>query len=352
MEQKPKNEMERHLTLKNERGDVLEVLIRPYRPGDEHAMLCCIWDEYKDTYFKRDFYSPSYLANQAQNGSIRFYVADTCDDGVAGMMILKQFAPEESMCEIASQIFRKKYRGYHMSMPFFEYAMSILEHDDYSSVYCLPVLFHDITQRAMEKLGLHATGFIMNVFDMDNIVHSYDNGRNEKHSQGIQVKAHRKKDVGIIYIPAEHWMFVEEMYKTLGVTYRIIDCKPGIMEKIPEKSVLSYKEDSVQHNLEIRIHIAGQDLKQKICELHEAFPLRGKQTAGIFLNCSDLNAVWAYETLRKLGYFFTGMRPLCGKNEYMVLHNPGDVKIVFEDYHVNTEFARLLSYVKECYVKR
>jgi hypothetical protein len=147
-------------------------------------------------------------------------------------------------------------------------------------------------------------------------------------------------------------MFVGELYRKLGVDCRIKEGKSGITENIPEESVISYKQDGVQHSLEIRIHVAGQDLKQKIRELHEVFPLKEKQTSGIFLNCSDANAVWAYETLRKLGYFFTGMRPLCSENEYMVMHNPGAVKIAFDDYHVNEEFARLFDYVKACYEER
>jgi hypothetical protein len=311
-------------------------------------MIACIWSEYKDTYFKREFYDPAYLAKHAKDGSIRFFVAETKDHSIAGMMILKQFAPEETMCEIASQIFRKKYRGYRLSRPFFEYAMDILENDDYSAAYCLPVLFHDISQRAMQRLGLHATGVILNVFDVECIVHSYDNGRNRKHSQGIQVKALKKKDAGTIYIPAEHRMFVGELYKDLGVSFQISDSKSDIAEK----SRITYREDCAQHSLEIRIHTVGLDLEQRLTELHETFPLKEKQTAGVFLNCSDPNAVWAYELLRKHGYFFTGMRPLCGENEYMVLHNPGDVKIFFEDYHVNEDFARLLEYVKVCYVER
>jgi hypothetical protein len=347
--------MERPLTLRNETGDVLKVLIRPYRPGDEQAMIACIWNEYKDTYFKKEFYDPAYLAKHAQDGSIRFFVAETKNHGSVGMMILKQFAPEETMCEIASQIFRKKYRGYRLSTPFFEYAMDILEHEDYSAAYCLPVLFHDISQRAMRRLGLHAAGVILNVFDVECIVHSYDNGRNRKHSQGIQVKALKKKEAGTIYIPTEHTRFAEDLYKNLGVSVQISDSKPDIVEtggKIPEKSVITYREDCVQHNLEIRVQTVGLDLEQRLTELHETFPLKEKQTAGVFLNCSDSNAVWAYELLRKCGYFFTGMRPLCGENEYMVLHNPGDVEIFFEDYHVNDDFARLLEYVKVCYAER
>jgi hypothetical protein len=36
----------------------------------------------------------------------------------------------------------------------------------------------------------------------------------------------------------------------------------------------------------------------------------------------------------------------------MVLHNPGVVRILFDDYHVNEEFSALLDYVKVCYAER
>jgi hypothetical protein len=355
MEQKKGNVLIRPLTLKNDRGDVLDVIIHPYRPGDEYGMLDCIRDEYGDTYYKRDFYNPLSFAKQEEKGNMRFFVAESRDDGIVGMLLLKQYRPEDNICEIASQIFRKKYRGYHLAMPFFEYAIDILKNEDYSSAYCLPVMFHDITQRSMRRLGFHATGIILNVFDVDHIVHSYDNGRNHKHSHGIQVMALGQKDAGTIYVPAKHQQFVGEIYRKLGVSCRLSDRRPDMVEigeRIPEKSIISFKEDAIQKNLEICIHRAGLDLKQCIQELHDVFPLQGKQTAGIFLNCTDIGAVWAYELLNRMGYFFSGMRPLCGSNEYMVLHNPGEVEIMFKDYRTIDEFDWLLDYVETCYLER
>jgi N-acetylglutamate synthase-like GNAT family acetyltransferase len=346
--------MERPLILRNECDDVIEVIIRPYRPGDEDAMLECIRDEYGDTYYKRDFYNTDYFARHEREGDMRFFVAEEGQDGIIGMMLLKQYMPE-NICEIASQMVRKRYRGYRLSMPFFEYAMDILRNEHYSAIYCLPVMFHDITQRSMRRLGFHATGVILNVFDVDRIVHSYDNGRNHKHSHGIQVKALRKKDAGIIYIPSKHGLFVDEIYRNLGVSCQISHNKPGFFRmkgKMPDESVIAFNEDYMQNSLEIRIHAVGYDLKQRIKELHEIFPLKGKQTAGVFLNCTDSNAVWAYEILSRMGYFFSGMRPLCGQNEYMVLHNPGEVKIAFKDYRTNDEFKKLINYVEVCCLER
>lgn len=337
----------RKLHLTNPEGRKLFVTLRVYRPGDEEGMIACIRDEYGDTYFKRDFYHPSYLRAEAESGHITFLVAETAEDGIAGMLILKEFAPQESMCEIASQIFRKKYRGYRLAMPFFEYGIEILLSREYSAAYCLPVVFHDTTQRLLYRLGLRATGFVLNVFDTEHIVHSYWNGRNSKHSQGIQIRAVEKQDVGKVYIPTEHRRFCSRIYESLGVAYRIA-AERELKEilSIPPVCEMSYKQDEVQSSLEIRIQHVGAGLTERMEMLHKKFPFREKQTANVFLNISDRNAVWAYHALAEMGYFFTGLKPLCSQNEYMVLHNAGEVKVYWEDYRLTEEFSDIARYIK------
>ncbi|MGN1148862.1 MAG: hypothetical protein ACI4TB_10585, partial [Lachnospiraceae bacterium] len=195
------------MQLTNAEGRKLTVILREYRPGDEEGMIACIRDEYQDTYFKKEFYCPGYFRKEADSRYTRFLVAQTRAGKIAGMMILKEFAPEEEMCEIASQIFRKKYRGYGLAMTFFEYGMEILLAGEYSAAYCRPVLFHDTTQRLLYRLGLRATGLILNYFDMERITHSYQNGRNTKHSMGIQIRAVNRREAGTVYVPSEHQAF-------------------------------------------------------------------------------------------------------------------------------------------------
>lgn len=336
----------RRLHLTNTEGRKLSVTLRGYRPGDEEGMIACIRDEYGETYFKRNFYQPDFLKKEAESGHITFLVAETGEDGIAGMLILKEFAPQESMCEIASQIFRKKYRGYGLAMPFFEYGMEILLSRDYSAAYCLPVVFHDTTQRLLYRLGMRATGFVLNVFDMAKTTHSYHNGRNSKHSQGIQIKAAGKRNAGVLYIPREHQMLCKKIYEELGVDF-CIEEENGIQRAaIPPVTVLSYKQEEQHGSMEICISRIGLDLPERMEELHRRYPLKDRQTANVFLNISDINAVWAYHVLTETGYFFTGLKPLCSGNEYMVMHNSGEVEIYFEDYVVSREFASLMDYIK------
>lgn len=115
---------------------------------------------------------------------------------------------------------------------------------------------------------------------------------------------------------------------------------------------MTYKNDDLQGNLEIRIQRAGQDLPDRMRELHSHFPLKGKQTAGVFLNCNDPGAVWACEMLEAMGYFFAGMKPLCSQREYLILHHPGEVKIYFDDYQATEEFRQLIRHIEKEYHKR
>lgn len=219
---------------------------------------------------------------------------------------------------------------------------------DYSTAYCLPVLYDDVPQRLLFRLGLKGTGVMLNVLNMDRMTCSHHNGRNLKHSQGIQILAAEKRDVGMIHVPEEHKAYCRKIYDDLGVTCQL---SPGFFKtEEPELcSVLYSRQDNEHSSLEIRIELIGKDLRQQIQQILTRYPLREKQTANILLNCSDPHAVWAYKILKSMGFFFAGLRPLCSNKEYMVLHNPGRVRIYFTDYMLSKEFAGLLTYVRSCY---
>lgn len=338
------------LHLSNKAKVPITLRLRRSRPGEEKALIACIRDEYGDTYFKRSFYQPEYLRREAASGHITFFAAENLDGEIAGMMILKDFYPEESMCEIASQIFKKKYRGYGLSMPFFEYGMRVLQSRDYSAAYCLPVLFHDITQRRLYHFGLRATGMILHVFDVDKIRHSYDNGRNRKHSQGIQSMALTKRDAGVLYVPKEHKAFIENIYGRLHVKYSIHTEEANVL--FPMNGDMRYSYDAQQSSMEIRILSIGTETVERIKLLQASYPLKGKVTYNIFLNINDSNAIKAYHIFHDMGYFFTGLKCLCSDKEYMVLHHPGEVPVYLEDYVLSSEFAMLGAYVSKCYAKR
>lgn len=334
------------LRLTGAAGRKLTVVLRECRPGDEEGMIACIRDEYGETYFKSDFYSPAYLRKEADGGMARFLVAQTRAGEIAGMLLLQGTMKEDGMCEIASQIFRRKYRGYGLALPFFEYGMELLLADGYDAAWCRPVLFHDATQKLLYRLGLRATGFILNYFDMGRITHSYQNGRNSKHSMGIQVMSFSRREAGVIHVPKEHQAFCRSIYESLKVSFEMPEEDACGKEARAPASILSHTQNEAQSSLEIFVDGVGGDLPKRMLALHQAYPLRGRQTATVFLNLKDRAAVWAYHALWNLGYFFAGLKPISGGREYMALHHAGEVETWLEDYVLTEEFRGLAQYVR------
>ncbi len=340
---------EQTAVLYNRKGDSLRVVLRGYRRGDEKGMIACIRDEYGDSYARREFYREESYLREVQRKRISFIVAALPGGAVIGTMYLIR-SKAENVCEMAAQIIRRAYRGFGLAMEMLQYAMRLVMRENFASVFCEPVLFHDITQRLVFRLGMQATGFYLQLFDYELTHHSYERERNRRMTLGIQTKAMGKWNAGTVYFPEEHADFCAGIYKRLGVACRIGQGKAA-GGQARQRTAMTVRNTPHRY-LEIRIERPGLDLPERLWELLEEYPMQGRQTAGVLLNCNDPLAVWAYRQLEKTGFFFAGLRPLCGSREYMILHHPGELHIYFEDFKVSKEFAALRDYVRDCYSRQ
>ena len=90
---------------------------------------------------------------------------------------------------------------------------------------------------------------------------------------------------------------------------------------------------------------------QKINEIQNKYtePL---QTFNILLNMNNKAANMAYEKLKSIGYFFTGIKPICSEKEIMIMNNPKDTAINFDTFAVTNKFSKIKNYVKKYYDRR
>lgn len=352
----------------------LTIVMRTYRPGDEEGMTACIREEYGDTYYKRDFYKPEYLAKAAGGEKHTFLVAQTRAGEIAGMLVLEAVGGETVLCSIESLFIRKKYRGYGLAAPFLQYGTEIAISQKYAAACCCPVLFHDITQRLLYRMRFRATGFLLNVFDGTEMAHSFRKERVKrktflsvkckglqkrakecktiKHSLGLQLLPIGKRNAGKLYVPSEHRKFIAGVYQNLSMEFQVVQGGRSRTKDMPPVSELSCHAEPRRKSLEIRILHSGMDLFERMAEIHDRYPPKGMWTVNVFLNLGERWAGWAYGKLRKLHYFFTGLCSLGNAGEYMILHHPGEVECFTEDLAVSPEFAEILKYIRKQYERR
>ena len=333
------------MTLKNIEGKEISVRFRQFQPSDATEIVKLIRDEYGEKYHKRNLYDTDYIIRQNDSGALMFHVAEMVGGEVIGCLALKR---EGTAYSIATGIILKKYRRYGMFFPFAKYiAAQIRQLDKVSAIYCRMILYHDITQKLMARLGLKACAFVPSLILADKFQHSYDRDDNLKLTLGIMIRKVSKHDAGKIYLPVEQIKIAQDIYNSLKVKYEL-DSTENILAG---ESKISVDNDAVQQNCTIEIDFAGANLVNQIRAVHEKFS-GDYQTFNIFLNVSDKSAVAAYNELVKLGYFFVGFKPICSDREIMILHNPRNVAIDFDKLKLIEEFEFLREYVKKMYGSR
>ena len=100
----------------------------------------------------------------------------------------------------------------------------------------------------------------------------------------------------------------------------------------------------------MEVRSVGEDLAERMGEIHSMYGA-ADQTFNLFLNMNSAAGVAAYHELSAMGYFFTGIKPICGEREYMALHRAGDVPVSLDALRLTEPFAELRDYVRECYKK-
>lgn len=329
------------------KNEALSIWLREYRIGDEQGMIDCIRDEYGNSYVKAQWYSKTAIMENAITGRDIFIVAQLPNGEIAATTALaKTQGKNADVYEIIAQVVKKKYRGHGIAQRIFEYSLKLLENKNLAAVFSKPVLFHDITQRLLCGLGFNATGILPNMFDLEVLHHSYDNGRNTKMTLGIQVMARRGQNAGRLYLPKRHRDFIVRRYEEFCVEYEVADSPADDYKKLPTSSI-SYQYNRTHQYLEITVHAIGLDWERQLKQLLLTYPLKGKNTANVFLSINDVNAVCVYDWLFGRGFFFTGLMPLCSDKEYMIMHHMGETPFYFEDLKENREFETIAKYIEK-----
>ncbi len=336
---------EKRITLTSKDGTEKEFLIRPYRAGDENEITDIVTEEYGQSYFKKDFYDPELIKRDALSDRYRFFVSEA-DGIVAGLEIFHIFAESEDYLEPASQILRKNYRNYGLAAAMVDYTFEIAKKMEPSALFVHAVTFHISTQSVCGKYGMVPTGFRLGSFLTEKMNNSYALGRCDKYSEGIMIYPVAKKNAGSLYIPQEVCAFADKIYKRLEVEYNIEDVpddteKDVIRESMRSESVLDIKRDSDQRMVTVSVISEGTDIPDKMQDLIDSFSDEPYWVIQISLCTSSKGVYCLYDRLKQIGFFFAGLKPLCGNCERMYMQWIGNTDLRMSEYVLTEEFNEI-----------
>ena len=336
---------EKCIWLESKDGIKKEFLMRPYRPGDEAGIREIVTEEYGQSYFKKDFYDPELIRRDAMSDNYRFFVAES-DGIVVGLEIFHVFANDEDYLEPASQILRKAYRCFGLATAMVDYTFEIAKKMEPSALFVHAVTFHITTQLVCGEYGMVPTGFRLGSFMTEKMKNSYLLGKCDKYSEGIMIYPVAKKNAGILYIPKEVRDYADKIYKRLKVEYEIAD-NPGsedidlIRKSMPEKSILDIRTDEEQQIVKVTVIKEGSDIPDRMRKIINSFSDNPYWVIQISLCTSSEGIYGIYDDLKKIGFFCSGLKPLCGSCERLYMQWLGDMDLNMAEYVLTDEFKEI-----------
>jgi len=335
--------------FQNSDGEKISVRFREFEEKDTAAIINLIREEYGDKYQNKNMYDANFIIQSHKTGKIIFQVAELESGEIVGCLNMQKNLSRDNYANMGTGIVSKAYRQYHLFQPLIKFVMEeIYKRREDSAICAYLVMYHEITEKLIDRLGLIPCGLVPQKVLIANSKNSFAvNGKNLKYTSVFAVTKVLQNDAGKIFLPVEHQKFAEKIYSALKVHCEIVSYKINLKGE----SKIFVEDSPEQKYSAIYVDDSGANLAEKISEIENA--RRDElQTFNIFLNISDEKAVAAYEVLRGLGYFFAGFKPLGGSREVMILHNPKNVKIYFDELKATNHYLPLKNYVKKCYDNR
>jgi hypothetical protein len=108
-------------------------------------------------------------------------------------------------------------------------------------------------------------------------------------------------------------------------------------------------QNKLIHTCELFVHEAAADFAGIPARILGQYGALEGQTFNAFINLNDPGCRYACRILEEQGFFFTGVQPLAGKNEYVLMHYSPSIPVPFDKIMVIPEFKNQLEFIQDRY---
>lgn len=289
----------------------------------------------KDKYFNPKAFDPEWLKNEINAGRMHLFTI-MLDDGMSiATCAAKKNTPFDDSLELGMLAVNPAYGRFGFGSKIFKHTFDECLRREYSLYYAYVVMHHSVSGKMLESFGFEPVGVIFADCNIKkNLVPC---AVSQKQSHSVYVKNEKNIGHASIYIPTHIKPFAQEVYESLGVSC-VVNCDE--LPLFSGDSVLECEQNEKHKTLDIYLWKCGDNLRQSINSL-EGDCSGELQTYNIFLNVKDPSAILGLRQLTELGYRFSGMIPLCGNHEFVIMTKTNNVLIDYNELKMSNKLQQL-----------
>jgi len=301
-------------------------------------------DFYGDGYPYREYLEEEFLLEKCESGKMLVLCAVTPEGQIVGTSALCLEEEFKGSALLMLRVVKEEYRGMGIGKVQEDRLFQYVEQQHFLSVYADVMTHNCVSQCSLARRGFVYCGLRMMLYRNSVMVPKLGLWRDGKVTQAIMCRRDGAKDAGVLRCPAEHARMVCQIYQQLGAACSI---DTDVILPSGKQTFFTWKKEELHHSCILTVQRAGMDFSEVLRGTMELLGGWADATALCYLNIKDIAANFAYGRLRQAGFYFTGLKPLQERAEYMLLAYTGRQSVRFQDIHLYGEGEKLLSYIRK-----
>lgn len=325
-------------------GRSTEVCFRPFVKGDGEAFRQCIDDFYDGGYPYKEYLEEDFLLEKISTNDMTVLCGVTPDGEIISTSALCMSPEFKGSALLMLRVVKKAYQNMGIGKAQEDYLFRFArEYETVHSLYADVMTHNSISQKGLVKRGFVYCGIRMMLYHNAIMLPQLDLAKDGKVSQVVMCKNVSARSTKELHCPAAHENEVRRIYSELDVS-----CQINTSEELPkqEETLASWHAYEMHHSIILTVHTVGKSFPKILSDRLEQIRQWDDATVLCYLNLCDVAAVSAYRVLKNAGFFFTGIKPLQEKEEYMILAYIGSRAIRYEDIHLHDNGRQLMSYIR------
>lgn len=311
--------------------------------NDITAAISCIYNEYGYSYAYEALYYPENFKSMTQSGMFHSYLAVNAHEEVAGHFGLSETDYLKGMPEICTVVVKHRFRGLKIADKMFKYAVEEAKRQGKKSIWCQPTAYHTGTQHICTKLGFTATGFLFQYVNPD--LESEYNREKRRLDLTMCVRLFEPQTYRIC-CPDEIAPFVVKILKRAGMEGELVESSLPTGESAAKMDI-----NTRVLSAKIIISRVGLEIEDTVKSMLRSCRKNKTEMAELMLSLDDAAAPFAYDILKKHGFFFTGIVPGSENGVYCMMQHLFDSEPDFSVIVTESEYTEVLDDIRKIYME-
>ena len=326
--------------------------VRLMKPEEAVEVARTVYKAYGYSYFYDQVYYPERLVQFNERRQVVSAVATTEQNELAGHCAILRPDASSASVELAQAVVKPEFRGRGCLERLTEFLIEEARSRGLLGLYVGAVTSHTFSQRVSTRLGFNHCGLLLGYAPETVTFLGIGCRPNQRETFELEYKYLREPASTILYPPARHDLFVEKIYKSMGIQPQFAVPSFSLPTFTEPTAVLKIKESVWTPDGYASMEIAryGKDVVTQVAGKLKELCLQRTDVITLYVSLSDPLTYHMTPAFEDLGFMVTGVLPGTSCGDALILQYLNNVEIDLDKIRLHAETGRqALDYLRRTY---